>query len=357
MDTGTAGPQSSGVPDMPALRRSIFCALLLLAAACSRGGEGDVTTLVVYTTAEGEELAAYKRAFEAASPDIRLNLVRDSTGVVTARLLAERGRHQADVIWGLAATSLLLLAEAGLLEPYAPAGSEAMPARFKDAAEPPRWVGLDAWMVAICANTRELEARGLGVPASWAELADPRYRGQVVMPHPASSGVGYATVSGWIQTMGEPAAWAYMDALHENVAQYVHSGSKPCKMAGAGEYALGISFDFRALTQRAKGEPVQVVFPAEGSGWDLSAAAILRGTPRLGAARRLMDWAVGPEAMGLYNEAYAIVTLPGAAKHIEGMPADPVRQLVRSDFAWAAGNRERVLREWARRYEAKSEAK
>ena len=39
----------------------------------------------------------------------------------------------------------------------------------------------------------------------------------------------------------------YLDALNQNVAQYMHSGSKPCKAAGAGEYPIGVSFDYRAV--------------------------------------------------------------------------------------------------------------
>ena len=39
---------------------------------------------------------------------MKLNIVRDSTGVITAKLLAE-GKIQADVVWGTAASSLLAL--------------------------------------------------------------------------------------------------------------------------------------------------------------------------------------------------------------------------------------------------------
>lgn len=66
-----------------------------------------------------------------------MNIVRDSTGVVTARLLAEKENPQADLIWGLAATSLLVLDGEGMLEPYAPAGLENVEAKFRDPREVP----------------------------------------------------------------------------------------------------------------------------------------------------------------------------------------------------------------------------
>jgi len=46
--------------------------------------------LTVYTAYENEQLAPYKKAFESAHPDIEIQWVRDSTGIITARLLAEK---------------------------------------------------------------------------------------------------------------------------------------------------------------------------------------------------------------------------------------------------------------------------
>ena len=73
------------------------------------------TELTVYTAVEAEDLKRYAETFNQDHPDIKINWVRDSTGVVTAKLLAEKNNPQADVIWGLAATSLLLLKTEGML--------------------------------------------------------------------------------------------------------------------------------------------------------------------------------------------------------------------------------------------------
>ena len=42
------------------------------------------------------------------------------TGVITARLIAEKANPKADMVWALAATSLLVLEAKGMLAPYAP---------------------------------------------------------------------------------------------------------------------------------------------------------------------------------------------------------------------------------------------
>lgn len=71
------------------------------------------TQLTVYTALENEQLRPYKVAFEKANPDVEIVWVRDSTGVITARLLAEKSNPKADVIMGVAVTSLILFENEG----------------------------------------------------------------------------------------------------------------------------------------------------------------------------------------------------------------------------------------------------
>ncbi|MCB2121142.1 MAG: extracellular solute-binding protein, partial [Rhodobacteraceae bacterium] len=164
------------------MTKSTTLALGALALALSTTALWAETELTVYTAVEAEDLERYAATFNEDHPDIKVNWVRDSTGVITAKLLAEKNNPQADVIWGLAATSLLVLKTEGMLEPYAPAGLDAMDPKFRDSDNPPSWVGMDAWVAAICYNTVEGEKLGLTPPASWADLTKPEYAGHVVMP-------------------------------------------------------------------------------------------------------------------------------------------------------------------------------
>mgnify|MGYP005845209571 CR=1 FL=1 len=356
---------------MPMRRLSRLVSLLVLAltlvACVAVAPAGDASapvapvadatdnTIVVYTAIEDDQLERYLKPFAAEHPEINVQIVRDSTGIVTAKLLAEKDNPQADLIWGLAATSLLVLEAEGMLEPYAPAGLERIEPRFRDPADPPAWVGIDVWMTAFCVNTVEMEAKGLPMPTSWADLIDPVYRGQLVMPNPASSGTGFLSVSAMLQLFGEEAGWEYLDALHENMGQYTHSGSKPCRLAGAGEYPIGISFDYRAVIQAAAGEPVVGVYPVEGSGWEMEANALIKKPVIKDAAKTFLDWAISDAAMREYAVSYGITGAPTGLPIPEGFPDDPVAQLAENDFAWAALNRERILAEWIARYDAKSE--
>jgi iron(III) transport system substrate-binding protein len=329
----------------------------MLVVALAPGSAWAKTSLTVYTAIEADDLKKYAARFNQDHPDIEIKWVRDSTGVVTAKLLAEKANPQADVIWGLAATSLLVLKPEGLLLPYAPKGLEKLDPQFRDGDNPPAWVGMDAWVAAICFNTVEAQKKNLPKPASWKDLTKPVYKGQVVMPNPNSSGTGFLDVSSWLQLFGEAEGWKYMDALHQNIAIYTHSGSKPCTMAGQGEYPVGISFGFRAARMKKQGAPLDIVFPSEGSGWDMEATAIVKGTKNLEAAKVLVDWSVSEKAMQLYNEGYAVVAIPRLAKPVEHFPENILKHMIKNDFQWAATNRAKILAEWQKRYDAKSEPK
>ncbi len=323
-------------------------------AAAEKGTSGEIT---VYTALEDDQISVYLPVFNAKYPDIKVNIVRDSTGIVTAKLLAEKDNPQADVVWGLAASSLLVADQQKMLEPYAPAGLDKIRPNFRDSNNPPHWVGIDAWFSAFCVNTVELEAKGLPMPKSWDDLVNPVYKGFISMPNPNSSGTGYLSVSAILQMKGEENGWKYLDALHDNIGVYTHSGSKPCKMAGAGETVIGISFDYRAIKQKAEGQPVEPVFPTEGSGWDIEANALVKKEKINPAARTFLDWAISDEIMVKYAESYPITAAKTSVAIPEGYPADPIAQLAKNDFNWAAANREAILADWLKRYDAKSEPK
>ncbi|MDP5055665.1 MAG: putative 2-aminoethylphosphonate ABC transporter substrate-binding protein [Marinomonas hwangdonensis] len=315
------------------------------------------TELTVYSAIEAEDLKKYAARFNQDHPDIKINWVRDSTGIVTAKLLAEKANPQADVIWGLAATSLMLLNNEDMLESYKPKNYDQLSPKFKDTSANPVWTGMDAWMAAICYNTVEAEKLGLPKPTSWQDLTNPVYKGHIIMPNPSSSGTGYLDVSSWLQVFGEDKGWDYMDGLHNNISRYTHSGSKPCKLAASGETVIGISFAFRAAKSKKAGAPLDIIFPTEGLGWDMEATAIIKGTDKLEAAQVLADWASSKKANEMYNEGYAVVAMPGVAQPVEYFPTNAEDLMIDNDFAWSAANRDAILAEWQQRYDSKSEPK
>lgn len=335
------------------MRLSLF-SLGLAALLANTTSQAATQNLRVYTALETEHLTVYEQAFKKAHPDINIQWVRDSTGVITARLLAEKANPKADVVLGVAASSMALLAAEGMLQPHAAPSLEQLTPAYRDSQQPPRWAGMNAFAATLCFNTVEAAKRNIPTPSSWQDLLDPVYHQQIVMPHPVSSGTGYFALYSWLKLFakGEQSlGWQYMDALHPNIAQYSHSGSKPCNMAAQGEYVVGISFDYRGLLNQSRGAPIKLIFPQEGLGWDLEAVAIHQGTPNLEAAQKLTNWAVSPQAMQLYARHFPIVANSTQTQDWPQLPGDFANRLIEQNFDQLYQQRDAILNEWSQRYQ------
>jgi len=332
--------------------RGAALALVVTALVVAAGASSAVAqkqTVVVYTAIENEQITDYMKSITKALPNIDVKLLRLSTGDISARFMAEKDNMQADVIWGVGATNILIFKNAGMLEPYAPKGLDKIVPLFRDKDNPPAWVGMDIYMSAFCFNTEVGKKHNLPVPTSWADLTRPVYRGHVVMPNPASSGTGYLSVASILQRMGEAEGWKYLDALHQNIAEYSKSGSKPCKDAAAGERGVGVSFEYVAYEMKKKGAPVEMVLPKEGAGYEMEANALTKKGAKNPAAKQFLDWADSEDAMRLYAQYFAAVGVAGIPGP-EGLPKDITKVVYPNDFDWSAKNRDRILTEWQKRY-------
>lgn len=317
--------------------------------------QAQKTPLTLYTALENDQLKIYKDEIEKAVPEVDVQWVRDSTGVITARLLAEKASPKADVVLGLAASSLLLLNKEGMLESYKPAGEDKLKGPFRSANG--SFVGMDAFLGVVCYNVPEGTKAGLKAPASYKDLLDPKYKGKLVMPHPASSGTGYLMVAAWIQTMGKEAAWKFMDGLHENMAVYTHSGSAPCVQAAKGERVAGLGFDMRGAREKSNGAPIEIILPTEGAGWDMEASSIMKGTKQLALAKKVMDWAASKSANELYSKYYALVAHPDVKNLPKNYPENAEAKMAKVDLQVMANDRDEILKEWSKRYESKAAPK
>ncbi|MHC6528821.1 putative 2-aminoethylphosphonate ABC transporter substrate-binding protein [Vibrio proteolyticus] len=330
------------------LMKGSLAALLSMLAANAMAAQ-EVT---VYTAFETDILAKYKSAFEKDNPDVTIKWVRDSTGIMTAKLLAEKNNPHADVVWGLAGSSMALLKEEGLLKPYTPKGVDELNANLNDPQSKQAWFGNDAFFNAVCFNEAVAKQLNLPKPTSWEDLTKLVYKGHIAMPNPASSGTGYMQVSAWLQNMGETQAWDYMQRLDQNIAHYTHSGSKPCVQAGMGEVAIGISMASRGAKLKTQGAPLDVIVP-KGIGWESEAVGLVNETD---AAKRVVDWSVSKAANELYVEMYPVVGHKEVKATVSNFP-NVQDVMAKMDFAKMGSERAKVLAAWSEKFDAKSEPK
>ena len=205
-----------------------------------------------------------------------------------------------------------MLENEGMLQPYAPKGLDKISPQYRDPKNPPDWVGMDVYGATICFNTVEAAKLNLPKPETWKDLTKPIYKGKIVMPNPASSGhrlprrVRRGCRCGARRTPGS--TWTRCTRTSRSTRT---PAASPAGRRAAGEFPIGISFEYRAVTTKKGGAPIDIIFPKEGLGWDLEASGIMKNTKKLEAARALMDWLATPGAMELFAKNFAMVAMPG----------------------------------------------
>jgi len=149
-------------------RRSLLASLRPVAAAALvfvGAGSAAANELTIYAGAEADNIKYFSEVFSKAHPNIKLNWVRDSTGIIQARVLAEKDNPRADVLFAMAVTSMTGFAQMGMFQPYTPKGMETLNPLYLDKARPANWVGIYGWASTMCFNTVEARRANLPRPA------------------------------------------------------------------------------------------------------------------------------------------------------------------------------------------------
>jgi len=326
-------------------RNLIQIGLSLAVGLTSIASAGDLT---VYSSLEDDEIAALLKVAKKDLPDIKVNVLRLSTGDLAARILAEKDAPKHDLIWGWALTNMSNPKITAMIEPYKAKGVDKISDKFK--SKDNLWFAPTGYMAAFCVNTDRLKKKGLPMPTSWDDLLNPVYKGELIMPNPNSSGTGYLQIASILQDRGDEKGWEYLKKLDPNMGQYIKSGSKPCKLTRAGEYSIGASFAFIAIKSIKKGYPLKMVIPKEGSGFELEANALMKSSKNKADAKTFLDWTLSKAAGEEYSKVKAIVATPGAKPSADalaaGLPADVSSVLFNLDFEKSSKERDGILKKW-----------
>jgi iron(III) transport system substrate-binding protein len=324
--------------------------LAAIGAGTVRAQAGQVIALC--STDQGWcELAA--KEFQAQT-GIKVLQVRKATGEALAQLRAEAANPKTDIWWGGTGDPFLQAAEIGLLDPYRPAylgdlhgwsvRQYAMSGNFVG--------GFYTSAIGFGWNEEVLKRKNLPAPRCWADLADPKYKGEIETSHPGSSGTGYTILAGLVQMMGEDAAFDYLKRVHRNVTQYTRSGTAQAKSVASGEVGIGVSFIFGFENERQQGfTMVKSAAPCEGTSYEVGGIALVKGSRNREAARRYYDWLMSPAGQSLGAKANAL-QFP-ANKTFRPDPRIPTMdgvRLIKYDFEkyGKAAERRRLIDRWER---------
>jgi iron(III) transport system substrate-binding protein len=249
------------------------------------------------------------KAFEAKYPGIAVRIERTGAERVFTRIAQEQSSniHACDVVQSSDAAHFVVWKRNGVLAPYVPEDvAKHYPPEHKDAD------GLFAsYRVYLCCmgyNTNLVKADE--APKSFADLLDPKWKGKIVKAHPGYSGT---ILTATFQTARD-VGWGYFEKLAQQGILQVQSASDPPKKLALGERAImadGIEYGIFQLKER--GQPVDAIYPKEGTPLIVGPNGILKSAPNPNAARLLQSYMLSAECQqfnvefGGLRSAHALV--------------------------------------------------
>jgi len=271
----------------------------LLAGVLAAGVAAGVATsaiaapsgrLMVYTSQPSDQMAKVVEAFRKAHPDVKAELFRSGTTEVMNKLQAEfaAGRPQADVVLIADAVAMTQLKNDGRLLTYLDAPAGKVPAALIDADR--TYFGTKLITTGIVINTNLVKT----APRSWNGLLPAAAAGKTVLPHPLYSGAAVIHIGSMLQQ--SEFGWRYFETLAKNGAIAARGNGAVIESVARGEKAYGIIIEYMAFNAKAKGSPVDFVFPEEGVSAITQPVAILKGSRNADAAKAFVDWQLSLEA-------------------------------------------------------------
>ena len=257
---------------MKKLLMIILAVTVLFTALATVGGEESI---VICSSAEQFRNDELQKQLNERFPDKNIIVMYMSTGKAASKVYAEGKGTEIDILVGLETGYLSKITD-NLADISGMSNIEYVEG-LTPADNNNHWVTWERQAGAIIVNRQILDKYGLEAPTCYEDLLKPEYKDLIAMPDPKSSGTGYFFYKSWVNSMGTEGALAYVDKLYGNLKQLTESGSGPIKMLKQGEVAIGLALTFQAINEMNDGQPLEIIFPEEGSPYSLTGTAMIAG--------------------------------------------------------------------------------
>ncbi|MDR3311589.1 MAG: ABC transporter substrate-binding protein [Spirochaetaceae bacterium] len=336
-----------------ALALSLCLSLPVFAGGTKEAAPGasapGYSQLTVYSAMPDGELPTYFNAFEKDT-GIHVNYVRLSAGEMMARIAAEKANPQASIMHGGSSDTYVAAHKEGLLDAYQSPELANIPKAYHDGAGV--WNPIYVGAIAFVCNTDWFKENKKDLPKSWADLVQSEFKGQVSMAHPATSGTSYTILATMVQLFGKndpQKAWDYFKKLNLNVRQYTKAGAAPPQEAALGEAAIAITFSHDGLKPKMEGYPVELVFPSEGTGYEVGGVALIKGAfpQERDNAKRFIDWFMSVRGQELFIDAKSNrLPVNTKAKYTPGLTSLDKLPIIDYDAVWAGDHKKEFVEQF-----------
>lgn len=331
--------------------KSLLSGLFLAGTCLASANVQAEGRLTVYCSVQNKICEDMTKQF-SQKYNVETQFVHGGTGTIFGKVKAEAGNPQADIWYGGTIEPHFQAGELGLLESYrSPLQAEVLP-QFKGLVESERGQFTSIVYMLVLGfgvNTEKLAQLGIEAPKTWADLLDPRLKGEVQLPDPRSSGTTYTLITTLLSLWGEEKAFDYLKKLNVNVSQYVKSALVTSNLS-RGESAVTVGFVHSYATEKEKGAPVEAVIPEGKVGYALGGASILKNARNLENAKLFMDWVLSKDAQEIPWRQHGVYQTPtnvNAEVAAQSIKADAL-EFVEIDYNKAGSSDEgkRLVDKW-----------
>ena len=296
-------------------------------------------TVVVYTPLKSSAVSELMSRFTKET-GITVETVQANTGTILRRVQAESQNPRADVVLSLGGADLQGAPE--LIEPYISKNDDKLAEAFRTAAH---WIPFSAATAVVVINTDEVKEAAR--PASWKDLADPKWKGRIAATRADQSGNAFQTLATVLNSQSdEEAGWEVYKGLMNNII-FVESAGEVARVVNDGELPIGFTLEDNALDYVMGGGPIVIMYPSEGTSIIPDGMALVKGAPNMEEGKALIDWLLTENAQRYIVEGIGrrsvLTAIPDAAEGAQ--PFDKVAR-VKYDFVEIGEKRDGWIERW-----------
>ncbi|HZC94539.1 MAG TPA: substrate-binding domain-containing protein [Bradyrhizobium sp.] len=250
--------------------------------------------------------------------------------------------HAVDIANSSDAAHLLAWKKQGILLPYVP---EDVAKYYKPEHRDPdgTYAGFRATLSPIAYNTKLVKAED--APSSFKDLLDPKWKGKIVKAHPGYSGTILTATFEMVRDIG----WEYYENLAKQNIMQVQSATDPPKKLSLGERSvMADGTEYNIFLLKESGQPVEAVYPSEGTPFIVGPNGIFKGAPNPNAAKLFQNYCFTPEAQRIIIDAGGLRSLHAQVKEHPGRKPLSDIKLMKEDAASAAAQSEEIKARYQR---------
>lgn len=320
-----------------------LCSALILAGAVL--GPASAGTVVLYSSNNVETVNGVIDQFTKENPDIKVSVVRAGTGALMQRIKAEAANPLGDIFWSGGLSTIGEFRDQ--LAPYVSAQASAVPSAYR--GPDGLWLGTNTHVTVLMTNVRQAPAAQ--PPQTWAELADPKWKGKVVIPDPERSSASFVALYGLRSLLGQEV----LDGIARN-AVIVGTTSAAYESVAKGEFAVAVTMEYAAYEYVAGGlKDIRIVYPAEGTFLSPEGMALIKGGKNPAEARKLYEFLASKSVQTkVFQSAYRRPLREDIdVSSLSDLPALSSIKVVRLDDARMGSERAAFIAQWRRTISAR----